>query len=501
MRRAKIVATVGPASESEEILTRLLEAGVDVFRLNFSHGSYEKHEQVYRRIRTLADRVGRPIAILQDLQGPKIRLGKFPNGKVEVKTGQRFIITARKIMGGPGISSTDYPSLPEEVKEGDRILIDDGLIVLSVRAVKGQDVHCEVIAGGPVGDRKGLNLPGAMLKLPAMTAKDKKDLEFGVKLGVDFIALSFVRSAHDVKQCKKLIAKLGGNQPVIAKLEKPQALDDLINILEEAGGAMVARGDLGVEMDPERVPLAQKLIIAQANRLKKPVITATQMLESMREHPVPTRAEASDVANAIFDGTDAVMLSGETAAGKYPIEAVRMMVRIIETAESGKVDEVGRVNLRRETHPQTLDATEAVARAAAQTAEFIGAQAIVAFTRSGRSALQVSKYRPAAPILAFTPEETTRRRMALYWGIVPRLLEELKTVDEMTREVERALIRLNICQSGDPVLLVSGAPMSATHPTNMLVVHVIGGFHEGPAGVKAAENEKPAKSSFKRRTG
>ena len=488
MRRAKIVATVGPASESEEILTRLIEAGVDVFRLNFSHGSYEKHEQVFRRIRTLSERVGRPIAILQDLQGPKIRLGRFANGSVEVKTGQRFIITARKIMGGPGITSTDYASLPHEVKEGDRILIDDGLIVLRVRDVKSQDVHCEVIAGGIVSDRKGLNLPGALLKLPSMTPKDKKDLEFGVQLGVDYVALSFVRSATDVKQCKALIAKLGGTQPVIAKLEKPQALDDLQAILIESGAVMVARGDLGVEMEPERVPLAQKHIISQANRLKKPVITATQMLESMREHPVPTRAEASDVANAIFDGTDAVMLSGETAAGRYPVESVRMMVRIIEAAEQGQVERGLKVWQRREAE-QTLDATEAVARAAAQTAEFVGAQAIVAFTRSGRSALQVSKYRPHAPILSFTPDETTRRRMALYWGVLPRLLEELATLDEMTREVERALIRLGICQKGDPVLLVSGAPMSATHPTNMLMVHVIGGFEEGPGGVKTSRGK------------
>ena len=487
MRRAKIVATVGPASESEEILTRLIEAGVDVFRLNFSHGSYEKHEQVYHRIRALADRVGRPIATLQDLQGPKIRLGRFANGSIEVKTGQRFIITARKILGGPGISSTDYAQLPHEVKEGDRILIDDGLIVLRVRDVKGTDVHCEVVAGGIVSDRKGLNLPGAMLKLPSMTPKDKKDLAFGVKLGVDYIALSFVRSANDVKQCKALIAKHGGTQPVIAKLEKPQALDDLQAILIESGAVMVARGDLGVEMDPERVPLAQKHIINQANLHKKPVITATQMLESMREHPVPTRAEASDVANAIFDGTDAVMLSGETAAGRYPIESVRMMVRIIEAAEGGNIERAPMRRWIRREHEQTLDATEAVARAAAQTAEFVGAQAIVAFTRSGRSALQVSKYRPSAPILAFTPDDATRRRMALYWGVVPRLLEELDTLDEMSREVERALVRLGLCQKGDPVLLVSGAPMSATHPTNMLMIHVIGGFDEGPGGIKTTK--------------
>jgi pyruvate kinase len=471
MRNTKIVATVGPASESEEILSRLMEAGVDVFRLNFSHGSYEKHEAVYRRIRTLGERAGRPIAVLQDLQGPKIRLGRFATGSVQVKTGQRFIITARKVMGGPGIVSTDFKRLPHEVKEGERILIDDGLVALRVRDVRGEDVHCEVIAGGVVSDRKGLNLPGAMLKVPAMTKKDREDLAFGVKLGVDYVALSFVRSAADVRQCKKLVAKLGGEQPVIAKLEKPQALDDLTEILTESGGVMVARGDLGVEMDPERVPLAQKHIIRQANRYKVPVITATQMLESMRENPVPTRAEASDVANAIFDGTDAVMLSGETAAGRYPVEAVRMMVRIAEAAESGDIDRFGP---RREI-AQTLDPTEAVARAAASTVPFVGAQAIVVFSRSGRSALQVSKCRPPhVAILAFTPLEETRRKMALYWGVVPRLLPELDTIDEMIREVDRALIRLDLAQRGDPILMVAGAPMKAKLGTNMMMVHVIG---------------------------
>ena len=473
MRNTKIVATVGPASESEEMLSRLIDAGVDVFRLNFSHGSYEKHQEVYDRIRALARKSGRAIAVLQDLQGPKIRLGRFQGGSVEVKTGQRFTITARKVMGGPGLSNTDYVKLPEEVKPGDRILIDDGLVVMRVREIKGQDVHCEVIAGGIVSDRKGLNLPGAMLKVPAMTKKDREDLAFGVKLGVDFVALSFVRAAKDVKQCKKLIEELGGTQPVIAKLEKPQALDDHSAILQESGGVMVARGDLGVEMDPERVPLAQKHIIRQANRAKVPVITATQMLETMRENPVPTRAEASDVANAIFDGTDAVMLSGETAAGKYPVESVRMMVRIIQAAEQGDPDRSSPWT-RRETMSETLDPSDAVARAAASTVSFVGAQAIVVFTRSGRSALYVSKYRPPASILAFSTSDTTRRRMALFWGVVPRLMGELDTIDDMIHEVDGALVRLGLAQRGDTILLLSGAPMQASQPTNMMLVHVVG---------------------------
>lgn len=455
------------------MLSRLIEAGVDVFRLNFSHGSYEKHQEVYERIRALARKSNKTIAILQDLQGPKIRLGRFTNGSVEVKTGQRFIITARKVMGGPGLSATDYAKLPNEVKEGDRILIDDGLVAMRVREVKGQDVHCEVIAGGVVSDRKGLNLPGAMLKVPSMTKKDRADLAFGVKLGVDFIALSFVRSAKDVRSCKKLIAVLGGTQPVIAKLEKPQALDDLSAILAEAGGVMVARGDLGVEMDPERVPLAQKHIIREANRAKVPVITATQMLETMRENPVPTRAEASDVANAIFDGTDAVMLSGETAAGKYPVESVRMMVRIIKAAEEGDPDRSTPL-VRRQGAIHHIDASEAVARAAAATVAVVGAQAIVVFTRSGRSALYVSKYRPAASILAFSVSDTTRRRMALYWGVVPRLMGELDTIDDMIHEVDGALVRLGLAQRGDSILLLSGAPMQANQHTNMMLVHVVG---------------------------
>ncbi len=480
MRNTKIVATVGPASESDEILSRLIDAGVDVFRLNFSHGSYEKHAAVFERIRALASHAGRPVAVLQDLQGPKIRLGRFEKGSIEVKTGQRFIITTRKIMGGPGITSTDYAKLADEVKEGDRILIDDGLVHLRVRDVKGQDVHCEVIAGGIVSDRKGLNLPGAALKVPSLTKKDKADLAFGVKLGVDYIALSFVRSAADVKLCKKLIAQAGGKQPVIAKLEKPQALDDLSAILAESGGVMVARGDLGVEMDPERVPLAQKHIIRQANRAKVPVITATQMLESMRENPVPTRAEASDVANAIFDGTDAVMLSGETAAGRYPVESVRMMVRIIQAAESGDHDRAAVPLVRREAS-QTLDPSDAVARAAAATVPYVGAQAIVVFTRSGRSALFVSKYRPATPILAFTTNDPARRKMALYWGVVPRLLGELDTIDEMIREVDRELVRLELARRGDAFILLSGAPMKAGSQTNMMMLHHVGAS-QPPAG-------------------
>ena len=475
MRNTKIVATVGPASESEEILSRLIEAGVDVFRLNFSHGSYEKHQEVYERIRALARKNGKAIAILQDLQGPKIRLGRFATGSVEVKTGQRFIITARKVTGGPGIVATDYAKLPNEVKDGDRILIDDGLIAMRVREVKGQDVHCEVISGGVVSDRKGLNLPGAMLKLPSMTKKDRADLAFGVKLGVDYIALSFVRSAKDVRQCKALIAKLGGTQPVISKLEKPQALDDLSAILAEGGGVMVARGDLGVEMDPERVPLAQKHIIRQANRAKVPVITATQMLETMRENPVPTRAEASDVANAIFDGTDAVMLSGETAAGKYPVESVRMMVRIIQAAEEGDPDRTAPL-VRRDAAASSaqIEASEAVARAAAATVGSVGAQAIVVFTRTGRSALYVSKNRPSSSILAFSISDTTRRRMALYWGVVPRLMGELDTIDDMIHEVDGALVRLGLAKRGDSILLLASAPMQSNQRTNMMLVHVVG---------------------------
>jgi len=484
-RNTKIVATVGPASESEEILSRLIDAGVDVFRLNFSHGSYDKHEAVFRRIRELAARAGRPIAILQDLQGPKIRLGRFAEGSVEVKTGQRFTITARTVLGGPGIVSTDFKRLPAEVKVGERILIDDGLVVLRVREVKGKDVHCEVIAGGVLSDRKGLNLPGALLKMPAMTAKDKKDLALGIKLGVDYVALSFVRAAHDVRACKALIARMmsrRGHQKalepptppgVIAKLEKPQALDELSEILRESAGVMVARGDLGVEMDPERVPLAQKHIIRQANKYRVPVITATQMLESMRENPVPTRAEASDVANAILDGTDAVMLSGETAAGRYPVESVRMMVRIIQAAEQGEIERLAGY-VRREELGQTIDPTEAVARAAAGTVGVVSAQAIAVFSRSGRSALQVSKCRPHASILAFTPLESTRRRLALFWGVVPRLLPELDTIDEMIREVDRALLRLHLASPGDTILMVAGAPMMAKLGTNMMMVHVLG---------------------------
>ncbi len=477
MRNTKIVATVGPASESPEILSRLIEAGVDVFRLNFSHGTHERHAEVFHRIRQLAERDGRPIAILQDLQGPKIRLGRFAGGSVEVRTGQRFILTARRILGGPGIASTDFRRLPKEVEEGDRILIDDGLVVLRVRDVRAADVHCEVISGGVVSDRKGLNLPGAALSVQPMTAKDRADLAFGVKLGVDYVALSFVRSAADVRLCKRLIAKHGGTQGVIAKLEKPQALDDLGNILDESGGVMVARGDLGVEMDPERVPLAQKRIIHEANRRKVPVITATQMMESMRENPVPTRAEASDVANAIFDGTDAVMLSGETAAGRYPVESVRMMVRIIQAAEAGDLDGE-QAMWQQPAGAAPIDTEDAIGRAAAATVKYVGAKAVVVFTRSGRSALKISKYRPDASIVAFTPAEVPQRRMALYRGVVPRLLVEVDTIDEMIREVDRALTRLSLAKPGDPVLLLCGAPMQVHPPSNTMLIHTLGTIDE-----------------------
>jgi pyruvate kinase len=468
MRRTKIVATLGPASEAEDRIAALIDAGVNVFRLNFSHGTHDDHRVRFERVRRLAEQRRLPIAVLQDLQGPKIRTGTLEDGQpVALRDGTRFVITTRPVTGSATAVSTTYPSLPGDVKPGDRILLDDGLMELRVIATDATDVTTEVVHGGLLKEHKGINLPGVKLSTAALTEKDREDLDFGLELGVDYVALSFVRRPEDVTELKEIITSRGLDTPIIAKLEKPEALEHLEAILEVTDGVMVARGDLGVELSPQQVPTAQKTIIRAANRRHKLVITATQMLESMIHNPRPTRAEASDVANAIFDGTDAVMLSGETAAGEYPIEVVQTMVAITLEAEA---------HLDRWGHGphgdyRTTDEAQAVAHAATDLAHDLDARVIVAFTRSGRTALFLSKLRPRVPILALTPSEITYRALALMWGATPLMCPAVTGIEEMIAEVEARVKAEGYAASGDVLVITGGLPLGTYSPTNFLRVH------------------------------
>jgi len=463
--RTKIVATVGPASRSAKCLGQLLEAGVDVFRLNFSHGTHELHEQVLRRIRRLAKKLRVNVCVLQDLQGPKIRTGRLRHGgPVQLATGARTAITTRPIEGTAERFSTSYRRLPRDVRRGDHILLADGLIELRVRSRREDTVHCEVVDGGVLGEHQGINLPGVAVSAPALTPKDRRDLRVGLGLGVDAVALSFVRRAADIASARRAMGREQRDTPIVAKIEKPEAIAELDAILDAADGVMVARGDLGVEMPPERVPVLQKQIIQKARRLGKPVIVATQMLESMVHAPRPTRAEASDVANAIFDGTDAVMLSAETAIGDYPLAAVRMMTRIAEAAERV-------AQPRREAVPpwQRLPIPDAVADAAVSAAEDVGAAALVVFTISGATARLLAQRRPACAIHAFSPVPETCRRLAMVWGVEAHPVPMADAVDDLLEEAERALLRLREVKKGDPIVLVAGTtPLRGA--TNMVKV-------------------------------
>src|SRR5271166_2331596 len=415
-RRAKIICTIGPACHSEAAMRDLLRLGMDVGRLNFSHGSHEDHARNIERLRRAAEKENRTVCILQDLQGPKIRTGRLENHEpVLLKSGSTVLITPRDIAGTATRISTTFPDLASEVSPGARILLRDGLIELRVRTVRGKDVVCDVLNGGALGEHQGINLPGTALSIPAMTEKDRKDLEFGLKHGVDAVALSFVRSAADVNMVKQIVLGHGSDTPLIAKLEKPQAIDHLDEILQASDGVMVARGDLGVEMAPEKVPVIQKHVMRSAAHWRKPVITATQMLESMIDNPRPTRAEASDVANAIFDGSDSVMLSAETASGRYPREAVAMMARIVVEAESN----MGEFTQRRRRDRHALSVAETICESIAHAAEDLPMGAIAVFTETGNTARMISKYRPQAPIYAFTPNVSVAQRINLYWGVHP----------------------------------------------------------------------------------
>lgn len=472
MRRAKIVSTLGPASRSMEVVRELIASGANVLRLNFSHGTYEDHADSIRTVREASDILNQPVAILQDLQGPKIRVGNIDN-PIELVIGSELVITAREVTGDVGMVSTTYTGLPRDVERGDRLLMDDGQIELLVKRVDGDDVHCQVVVGGVLSAHKGINLPGVSVSAPSVTDKDREDLAFGIENEVDFIALSFVRDPADVAEVKRLIQDAGADIPVIAKLERAEAVDRLDAILEVADGVMVARGDLGVELSPEAVPVVQKRVIAAANRAGKLVITATQMLESMTEHPRPTRAEASDVANAIFDGTDAVMLSGETAVGQYPVETVKMMGRIVETAEASMYASPS--EHRRGKAGEALSFPDAIGYAAVTAADAVQAKVIVAFTQSGSTARLISKRRPGNDIVAFTPNQHVWRQLCLCWGVEPRLMDLVEDTDRMVDEVEARLLVEGKLLLGDIMAILAGAPITAHAETNLLKLHRVGG--------------------------
>lgn len=472
-RRAKIVATIGPASRSPKDLRALLEAGIDVARLNFSHGSHANHRQVFDDLRRLSAELDRPLAILQDLQGPKIRIGTLTNGSVHLDAGADITLTTATAPGTAQLISTPYQELPDVVSPGDDILLSDGLIRLQVASADGERVECRVIEGGTLRERAGMNLPGTGGHAPSLTDKDIEDLAFGLQLGVDYVALSFVRRAADVLDLKGRIKAAGSHAAVVAKLEKPQAIDDLDAILDAADVVMIARGDLGVELSPERVPFVQKEIIRRAATKRVPVITATQMLESMVEHPRPTRAEASDVANAIVDGTDAVMLSGETAIGVNPPGVVRMMDRIVVEAES-HADYLLHLGRRRRSEDGVASFDGAAAEAACGAAADIDARAILACTQSGFTARLVSKFRPRTPILAFTPHAHVYRQIALFWGVQPRLSEFIASTSAMIDAVDALLLEEGFTQSGDALVFLAGTPPTQTGSTNLMKLHVAG---------------------------
>ena len=471
--RTKILCTLGPASESPETIRELITAGMDCARLNFSHGDYEEYARVIDVIRSTSDELGRAVAILQDLQGPKIRIGRIEGGMVDLFEGETVrIVNNTEKPGTRELLTTTYRELPQDVAPGDLILLDDGRLVLEVEEIEGADVvRGIVLEGGVLKERKGINLPGVMVSTPALTEKDRQDLRFGCEHGVDFVALSFVRRGEDIDSLKEEIRAAGGTPQVIAKLEKPQAVENLDEILERAEGVMIARGDLGVELPPERVPILQKEIILRANQAKRIVIVATQMLESMTTSLRPTRAEASDVANAIFDGADAVMLSSETATGDHPVAALEMMERITVAAE-----------IEMERNPwkpfqgvaRVTDFADAVCDAATLVAAEVGARFIVAFTQSGSTAQLLSKYRPPSPLLAFTPYPSVRNRLALSWGVTPMVMEIPVTIDRLIADVDKLLLDKKLVEEGDVVVLVCGAPLDVGGRTNLMKIHRVG---------------------------
>ena len=479
MRRTKIVCTIGPSTDTPEAIRQLILAGMDVARLNFSHGTHETHRASFRTIRSVAAELDRNVAVMMDLQGPKIRTGLLEGGgAVELIEGAPICVTTREVPGDASCVSTTYLNLPRDVSEGDRLLIADGAMELGVERVSGPDVHCRVIRGGSLGQHKGINLPGVDVSAPCLTEKDLEDLEFGIGLGPDYVALSFVRTAEDIRDLKQRIDGLaaeGADKPlVVAKIERPEALDNFDAILEVTDAVMVARGDLGVEVDLDDVPQIQKRLIRECNERGMPVITATQMLESMMSNSRPTRAEVTDVANAIYDGTDAVMLSGETAAGRFPLEAVRVMADVRD-----KADEAIAASPERRAHPPRLSAGEgahsdAIGQAVWRMTQILDVKRIVCFTMSGYTAKAIAKYRPHTPITAITLSEATLRRCALIWGVDALIAVEVTHLDEMVRVVDKLMFEHGQAKEGDTIFIVAGTPLAVGGRTNLLKLHTVG---------------------------
>jgi pyruvate kinase len=468
-RLTKIVCTLGPTSSGEGIIEQMARAGMDVARVNFSHGTQAEHAQAIERVRSVEGRIGRPIAILQDLQGPKIRLGVFEGGSAVLRRGRDFVLTTSPVRGSAERASISYGGFSRDVKPGDRVLIDDGRISLEVQDVEGDDVVCRVENGGLVQDHKGVNLPRTAVRMGVLTEKDRDDLAFGLRHGVDYVGVSFVRSAADLLEVREFINEHRSDAQVVAKLERPEALGRLDEILAATSAVMVARGDLGVELPLEEVPIAQKEIIRKARLTRTPVIIATQMLESMISSPRPTRAEVSDVANAILDGTDAVMLSAESAAGAYPVESVKVLDRIIRRTEAAlPPTSMDRPRRGEVSFPQ------AISDAAAFSAQELKARAIVAFTQSGSTARLISQDRPPVPIIAFAPSERVRRRLALDWGVIPRLIGKLTSMDEMVTEIESNLLADRTVRYNDILIIVAGAPLWVRGTVNLLKLHRVG---------------------------
>ena len=474
IHRTKIVATIGPASSSPEVLRRMLLAGMNVARLNFSHGSYENHGKMIQLLRDISSELNLPLTLLQDLQGPKIRVGQLPDtGMVLTEGGSITLVPLADYTGQPNTVGIDYPYVAEEAIAGTQVLLDDGLLELQVTKIKGNAVECEVITGGLLKSHKGVNLPSLNLRLPSMTEKDKKDLDFGISQGVDIISLSFVRKADDIRLLKKLLIEKGADIPVLAKIEKPQAVANLEEIVDECDAIMVARGDLGVEMRPEKVPLIQKQIIKLCNQKGIPVITATQMLDSMIHNPRPTRAEASDVANAIMDGTDAVMLSGESAVGEYPVQAVQMLANIAIDVEP----DIKFVNYP----PRNKDKAHALAEALNRIDQMLSLQCIVALTETGYSAKVAAAERPRVPIVALTPNIETYHHLNLVWGVRPVLFEyDHPTLEDLIHQMEATLLALNFVSVGDTILILGGVPLRKARTTSFLDIHTIGELGESP---------------------
>ncbi|WP_344065334.1 pyruvate kinase [Nostocoides vanveenii] len=475
MRRAKIVCTLGPSTSTPERLRELVDAGMDVARLNLSHGEYAVHEEIYRNVRAASDESGRAVGILVDLQGPKIRTTRFSGGPVDLIAGDSFTITTREIDGTQSAVGTTYKGLAGDVNPGDTLLIDDGKVELVATEVNDTDVVCHVVEGGTVSNNKGINLPGVAVSVPAMSEKDEADLRWALTLTADFIALSFVRSAEDIRRVHEIMDEVGVRLPVIAKIEKPQAVDNLEEIVVAFDGIMVARGDLGVELPLEQVPLVQKRAIEIARRNAKPVIVATQVLESMIENPRPTRAEASDAANAVLDGADALMLSGETSMGAHPVAAVATMAKIIANTEETGFDRIAPLT----ASPQTVSG--AITRAAAEIAKLVGARYLVTFTTSGNSARAMARMRPQKPMLAFTPSAATRSQLALTWGVETFLVPNVHHTDDMAFQVDEAVIQAGRCPEGERVVIAAGSPPGVVGTTNALRVHVVGDaiYHRG----------------------